>query len=67
MRVELKVFRFKQKLNQKEIAEKLGVSLATYNLIENGNRRGSQEFWETLQEVFNLEDGEVWRLQKNTI
>lgn len=67
MRLELKVFRFKQKLNQKEIAEKLGVSITTYNLIENGNRRGSQEFWLKLQSEFNLDDGEVWRLQTNQI
>ena len=67
MRHELKVFRVKQNLKQEEIAEKLGVTKGTYSKIENGKSRGSQEFWEKLQEVFKLEDGKVWRLQKNQI
>ena len=67
MRHELKVFRVKQNLTQQEMAEKTGVSVTTYNLIENGNRRGSQEFWLNLQNIFNLEDGQVWTLQKNII
>ena len=67
MRLELKVFRMKQKLNQEQMAEKLGVSISTYNLIENGKRRGSQEFWLKLQSEFNLEGGEVWKLQTNQI
>lgn len=67
MRHELKVFRVTQNLNQKEMAAKTGVSRTTYNLIENGGRRGSQEFWENLQKAFNLEDGQVWNLQKNVI
>lgn len=67
MRVELKVFRFKQKITQKEIAAKTGVSVATYNLIENGKRRGSQEFWLKLQSEFNLDGNEVWKLQTKTI
>jgi len=67
MRLELKVFRMTQKLTQKAMAAKTGVSRSTYTLIENGDRRGSQEFWETLQEVFKLEDGQIWNLQKNII
>lgn len=67
MRHELKVFRVMQNLTQDEMAAKTGVSRATYNLIENGNRRGSQEFWENLQHTFKLEDGQVWNLQKNII
>ena len=67
MRHELKVFRVTQNLTQKEMADKLGVSLATYNLIENGARRGSQDFWLNLQKEFNLEGGDVWNLQNNKI
>lgn len=65
MRTELKVLRVKNQLTQKELADKVGVSLTTYNLIENGSRRGSVKFWQTLQQEFNLEDGEVWKLQQN--
>ena len=65
MRTELKILRIKNQLKQAEMAEKLGVSLSNYNLIENGKRRGSQDFWLTIQRVFKLEDGQVWKLQQN--
>lgn len=67
MRNELKVLRVRHGLKQQEVAEKLGVSVATYCLVENGKRRGSQEFWLGLQTLFNLEDGEVWKLQNPQI
>lgn len=63
MRMELKVFRIKQKLTQQEMAAKTGVSVPQYNLIENGNRRGSQAFWLNLQKEFNLDGGTVWKMQ----
>lgn len=64
-RHELKVFRVDNKLTQNEMAAKLGVSVSTYNLIENGKRRGSQKFWLKLQKSFNLDGGKVWELQNN--
>ena len=67
MRHELKVFRVTQNLTQQQMAEKTGVSVSTYNLIENGARRGSQTFWLTLQKEFNLDGGKVWELQSNQI
>lgn len=67
MRQELKVFRVMQQLTQQQLAEQMGVSVSTYNLIENGSRRGSQEFWLKLQQTFKLEDGDVWKMQKNVI
>lgn len=67
MRQDLKIFRVKQNLTQQQLAEQMGVSVATYNLIENGTRRGSQEFWLKLQQTYKLEDGDVWKMQKNII
>lgn len=67
MRQELKIFRIKQRLTQKELAAVLGVSVPTYNLIEQGKRRGSQDFWLKLQNTYKLEDATVWQLQKNQI
>lgn len=65
MRTELKVLRVKSNLTQRELAEKLGVSYPTYNLIEQGKRKGSTEFWEAVQKLFNLTDAEVWQLYTN--
>jgi len=65
MRTELRVLRAKHNVTQQEVAKRTGVSVTTFNLIENGTRRGSHEFWVRLQREFNLNDGEVWRLQNN--
>ena len=64
MRLNLKVLRVTHNLTQQQLANKLGVSVSTYNLIETGKRRGSQEFWEKLQKEFKLEDGDVWKTQR---
>lgn len=62
MRNELKVLRVKHQLTQQQLAEKLGVSVVTYNLIEQGKRQGSKDFWAKLQKLFKLADGELWQL-----
>jgi DNA-binding XRE family transcriptional regulator len=50
-------------LTQPQAAEKLGVSTSTYNLVENGKRRGSVEFWQKVQKEFNLDGETVWKIQ----
>ena len=65
MRTGLKILRVKQHLTQAEVAAKLGVSFATYNLVEQGKRKGSEEFWLKLQAAFNLTDAEMWKLYTN--
>lgn len=65
MRTSLKVLRVKNNLTQKDIAAKLGISYPTYNLIEQGKRKGSTDFWRKLQKVFNLSDAEMWQLYSN--
>lgn len=65
MRTNLKVLRVKHQLTQAQLAEKVGVSYATYNLIEQGKRKGSVEFWGKLQKAFNLTDAEMWQLYAN--
>ena len=62
-RHDLKVLRIKHNLTQQQLADQLGVSVSTYNLIEGGKRRGSQVFWLNLQKRFNLTVVEVWDLQ----
>lgn len=65
MRTELKVLRVKNNLTQKDIATKLGISYPTYNLIEQGKRKGSTDFWRKMQKLFNLSDAEMWQLYSN--
>ncbi len=59
--------RVDHELTQAELAEKCGISACTYSLIENGKRRGSKQFWQTLQTLFNLEGAEIWKLQNPEI
>lgn len=63
-RHNLKLLRVKHNLTQQQLADQLGVSVSTYNLVENGQRRGSQDFWLKLQNLLHLEDGEVWQVQQ---
>lgn len=62
MRTKLKLLRVENNLTQNEMAKKTGVSIATYNKIENGTRNGSMEFWKNVQIAFNLTDAEVWNI-----
>ena len=64
MRTNLKVFRVKLNLTQQDIADKIGVTRATYSAIETGIRNGRQFFWNELQRVFNISDEEMWQLMR---
>lgn len=64
MRTKLKIFRVKQKLNQHNMAAKLGYERAYYGHIERGYMAGSAAFWERLQKAFGLTDNEVKELQE---
>lgn len=65
MRTDLKVLRVKSNLTQKELSEKIGISVGAYSLIEKGKRVGSNKTWIKIQEIFNLTGEEVWNLQNN--
>lgn len=64
---ELIKLRVDHDLTQTEMAKICGVSLSTYNLIENGKRRGSKQFWQTLQKHFDLGGERVWAMQNPEI
>jgi DNA-binding XRE family transcriptional regulator len=49
------------------MAKICGVSVGTYNLIENGKRRGSKEAWQKIQAYFNLDGEQMWKLQNPEI
>ena len=54
-------------LTQTGMANICGVSVATYNLIENGKRRGSKMLWRAIQAHFNLDGEQMWKLQNPEI
>lgn len=64
---ELVKLRIDHDLTQADMAQLCGVSLSTYNLIENGKRRGSKKVWQTIQAHFKLEGEQIWKLQNPEI
>lgn len=66
MRTEkMKILRITHNMTQSDVAEKIGISLSLYNLIENGKRVGSIETWKKIQKLFSLSDKEMWSLMKD--
>ena len=66
MRTErMKILRINHHMTQSDVAEKIGISLSAYNLIENGKRVGSIETWGKIQKFFSLSDKEKWSLMKD--
>lgn len=63
-RTALRVFRTKQRMTQGEFAEKIGYTATNYAMIEQGNRQGTQAFWNSLQRAFNIPDEKMWKLTK---
>ena len=64
---ELIKLRIDHDLMQEGMAKRCGVSVATYNLIENGKRRGSKKFWQTVKQEFDLDGEALWYLQNPEI
>lgn len=65
MRMNLKLLRVANRLNQDEMASKLGCSRCTYAAVESGTRTGNPSFWKMVQLVFNVPDEEMYPLMKN--
>lgn len=63
MRTKLKILRIKHQLTQDEIAARLGYKRAYFGHVESGHTGGSQEFWQRLQNAFQLTDDEVQELK----
>ena len=64
MRTKLKIFRIAQKLNQHDMAAKLGYARAYYGHVERGFQDGSTEFWQRLQKAFGLTDDKIKELRE---
>ena len=62
MRMNLKLFRVKQKMSQAEFADAVGDSRSQYANIEGGVFDGTMKFWNALQKRFNIPDCDMWEL-----
>lgn len=54
MRKNLKEARQKAGMTQKEVAEYLGMTERAYQRIENGERLGTIETWDLLEDLFYI-------------
>ena len=64
LKTALKVLRVKHDLTQKEMADKLAVSLTTYSFIENGKSKGKVEFWQRVKEEFHVTAEDLLNMMK---
>ena len=58
-------FRTKLGLTQEEVALKMGFKFLTYHRVENGETKGSMEFWKRFKDVFQISDAEIWYFMNN--
>ena len=65
MQSKFKEFRENLGLTQKEMSKSINYSVAYIKKIEAGERKGSIDFWNKLQEVYKVDNSNVWRLAKN--
>jgi DNA-binding XRE family transcriptional regulator len=54
MRNTLREERRKRGMTQKQVADLLGISERGYKFIEYGQRTGSIEIWDKLEDLFNV-------------
>ena len=54
MRSNLKKARTDAGLTQEKMAEKLGITVVYYQMIEAGTRTGNFNLWDTLEDLFGV-------------
>ena len=64
-RKNLKEARQKAGMTQKEVAEKLGIHERYYKSLESGERRGSIEYWDALEDLFDISQRKLRELSEN--
>lgn len=63
-RHNLKMFRVQRKMTQDEMASRLKYSRSQYALVERGERDGTFDFWENLQQTFVIPSADMWNLMR---
>ena len=65
MRRNLKEARQKAGMTQKEVAEYLGMTERAYQRIESGERLGTIETWDLLEDLFKVYQRELRKISSN--
>lgn len=65
MRLNFFLRRKKEKLSQYDLAQKLGYSPAYIGFIERGEKDGTQKFWATVKEVWDIPNAEMYDYMLN--
>ncbi len=65
MRKNLKEARQRAGMTQREVAEKLGIHERYYKSLESGERRGSIEYWDALEDMFGINQRKLRELSEN--
>lgn len=65
MRKNLKEARQKAGMTQKEVAEYLDITLRAYQRIESGERIGTIKTWDSLEDLFNIQQRKLRELSSN--
>lgn len=65
MITKLVTYRTELGMTQDEFAKSFGYSRCYYSLIELGKRKGTVDFWDALQEKYDLSDVQVATFRKN--
>lgn len=63
-RVKLRMFRLEQGLKSKEMAAKTCISPSHYSNIENGVKNPTYEYMKDFEEIFNIDEKDMWGLFK---
>lgn len=65
MRENLKKARKEKNMTQKQVAECLNIAERYYKQIESGERLGSVEIWDNLEDLFNIHQRKLREISKN--
>lgn len=67
MRDTLKFKRLLKGLTQKDVAEKIGVSVQFYSMLEKGQRGATDRVWAAIKDTVGLTDIQLARIKKESI
>lgn len=65
MRKNLQEARQKAGMTQKQVAKYLGMTERAYQRIENGERLGTIETWDLLEDLFNINQRKLRQISSN--